>query len=80
MRTEVGFLSLGWKERKVVFYGFFLIFSFLLGFEIKAMNMKRGVLKSQQLEILPSLVFAFWGPFLCEVFSRSNLNKAEIGA
>lgn len=59
---------------------FIFFFAFLLGFEIKAMNMKRGVLKSQQLEILPSLVFAFWGPFLCEVFSGSNLNKAEIGA
>lgn len=65
----------------MVFFSFFhFFFAFLLGFEIKAMNMKRGVLKSQQLEILPSLVFAFWGPFLCEVFSRSNLNKAEIGA
>lgn len=65
----------------MVFFSFsHFFFAFLLGFEIKAMNMKRGVLKSQQLEILPSLVFAFWGPFLCEVFSRSNLNKAEIGA
>lgn len=68
------------EGKKGSFSHFFIFFSFLLGFEIKAMNMKRGVLKSQQLEILPSLVFAFWGPFLCEVFSRSNLNKAEIGA